>query len=127
MHLCRRPCVPSVAVDVGSEVVCAHATGCTRTRVAVRVALLAACVMRAPRVGPGRTCRTAEIRGGETPTAPRWLRGLGGEVSCLSWRLILPGEAALIPVTHSLEEFKAARWREGVWESRFRGDSLILL
>lgn len=39
------------------------------------------------------------------------------------WR----GKSALIPTIHLLEEFKAARWREGVWDFRFQGDSLILI
>lgn len=63
----------------------------------------------------GRGAQATRLRSEEVRTpAPRWLRGLGGEVSSLSWRTISPGEDALIPVTHSLEEFKAARWREGV-------------
>lgn len=80
-----------------------------------------------PRWEPGRTRGSAEIRVGKSPTAPRWLQGLGSEVSSLSWRLISPGEDALIPVTHSLGKFKAARWREAVWDCGFQSDSLILL
>lgn len=56
--------------------------------------------------------------------APAYLELLGGEVSSVSWRLISPWEDALIPVTHSLEEFKATRWR-GV--SAIAGFRVVLL
>lgn len=61
---------------------------------------------RACACGPRHTRRVAEIR----EARMRWpRRGCEQEARFhLSWRLISPGEDALIPVTHSLAGFKGA-------------------
>lgn len=66
----------------------------------------------------GHACCLAEIRRDVSVPGPtRWLCWLGGEVLPPSWRLISLQEV-LMPVTHSPEEFRAARW----WKvSRIRG------
>lgn len=100
-----------VSLCVWSECVCMcmHTYGCVY---GCMFYVLCVCPCMPVYMGPGCTYHCWEQRGvAENTMAPAYRQLLGGEVSSLSWRLISPWEDALIPVTHSLEEFKATRWR----------------
>lgn len=103
-------CVPKHGCGCVDVVyVCVHACdgvcGCCSM-----LCVLCVCPCVPERVGPWHACHMAEIR--EEWGRDGWGGWLAGRQGCISPGDRLAREAAPGPVTHSLEEFKEARWRE---------------